>query len=316
MQLEKKFYITNSKKFVANNFSNAGFGAFFKNRNALPNLPLQSNFKPLLSSPVPQTGQKVYFRPQDLQKRPISQAQYPVETKNQSGFVGTGLSAPPAPARRVSARNLFNNNADEETGNPSVADISEKVETTANKIYLWANMPEETPTESNVASLKPKTSDLFTTTGSGEKKINPNEENKKFDETLTSSFLDNLSDTSNTPTTDNKNKENDKQSGLNEAIIVTKPSSSSDSNNNQLKPSGNVNKNVKICLNRQNSIDPALERPPGRLTYYDSDTNTISEGIMITSNLIKRSNSEYLHKKAKSIFLKKDNYLVEPNLFI
>lgn len=306
MQLEKKFYIANSKKFVANNFSNAGFGAFFKNRTALPNLPLQSNFRPLLSSPVSQTGQKVYFRPQDLQKRPASQTQYPVEAKNQSNFVVTGILAPPAPVRRVSARNLLGSNADQEPNCPSVVEVTDKVETMANKLHLWANLPDESPSQSNVASWKPKASDLFTaSSGEKEKKNYPNEENKKFDETITSSFLDNLSDTSNTPNTDNKNKENDRQPGLDEAIIVTKPSSSSESNNNQLKPSG---KNVKICLNHQTSIDPNLERPPGRLNYYDSDTNTISEGIMITSNLIRRSNSEYIHKKPKSIF--KIRYLI------
>lgn len=60
-----------------------------------------------------------------------------------------------------------------------------------------------------------------------------------------------------------------------------------------------ANKNYAQNLNSNNTntLDPTLDRPPGRLNYYDSDTNTFSEGFLATSNLIKRSNSEYLHKK-------------------
>lgn len=269
MQVEKKFYIANSKKFLANNFT------AFKNRTALPNL--QSNFRPLLSSPASQIGQKVYFRPQDLhQSRPASQ--HSVEVKSQPSFVPSGILVPPvpsAPARRVSTKNLFANNG--EAGE------------TAERVRSWSNTPEHPP-ETN---WTPKNPDLFVTSNA--------EKKNKVDETITSSFLENLSDTSNTPTTtdnnnnnNNKNKEVNKPAGLNEAIIVNKLSSQ-DSNEAKVK----VNC-VKPSLNRQNSNDPTLERPPGRLNYYDSDTNTISEGFMITSNLIKRSNSEYLHKKTKS----------------
>lgn len=186
---------------------------------------------------------------------------------------------PSLPARRVSAKNLPTNSAGPEAKSP----VSEKIELPANRIRSWTNTPEESAVQANWKAQ--------------EEKCQVKEE-KKIDETITSSFLDNLSDTSHTtPITDSKNKESDKPAGLNKAIIVIKPSSSSDSNSNQQQM------NVKQGLNRQNSNDPTIDRPPGRLNYYDSDTNTISEGLMITSNLIKRSNSEHLQKKTKCKFL-------------
>lgn len=66
---------------------------------------------------------------------------------------------------------------------------------------------------------------------------------------------------------------------------------------NNLK-SNNLNHQAKV-LNQITNItntDPTLDRPPGRLNYYDSDTNTFSEGLL-ASNLLKRSNSEYLQKR-------------------
>lgn len=99
------------------------------------------------------------------------------------------------------------------------------------------------------------------------------------------------------------------QSGLNDARLGLKSSSNttdSNSNNNNLNSKLNSNSNINSNLNgnsskkmSQNStnIDPTLERPPGRLNNYDSDTNTISEGFIQASNLKRSNHHDVLNRR-------------------
>ncbi|CAF0914556.1 unnamed protein product [Brachionus calyciflorus] len=328
----------------------SGFNSFLKSRTALPNLPLQSTFKSLLSTPVNQNGQnaqKVYFRPQDLQNRP-SQNGSDKSTSSPLSTHSNGLLIPPAPtppARRISAKNLYQTTSPDldeikttsivqpviqRTPSPKIEKIN--TEFTQNKMRSWASQDERVKSpEKNMTTWKSTivnneiTPTTTTTTQSPKPKENTTQENKfnfsiqapssnnvqselnKIDETITGSFLETISDSSITQTTEmNKKKDSIRLNGLNDARIkLSSDSTSTNNNNNQFKNSNlksNFRRNLNMKLNRQvsSSSNNDFERPPGRLNNYDSDTNTISEGIMITSNLIKRSNSEYLHKKPKS----------------
>ena len=91
------------------------------------------------------------------------------------------------------------------------------------------------------------------------------------------------------------------QSGLNDARIGLKSSSNttdSNSNNNNNKLSSNLNENSskKMSQNPTNN-DPTMDRPPGRLNNYDSDTNTISEGFKQASNLKRSTHHDILNRR-------------------
>ena len=126
--------------------------------------------------------------------------------------------------------------------------------------------------------------------GNSNNKHNPKKNDEENNDTSVSfsserslSSIENLS-------SNNKNNENiDKlgkiYSGLNDARIVFKPSSSSDTNSNPNNQKQIEQQNLqKIIDNRRKaqSVDPTLDRPPCRLNYYDSDTNTFSEGLFST----------------------------------
>ena len=63
-------------------------------------------------------------------------------------------------------------------------------------------------------------------------------------------------------------------------------------NTNKIK---SRNSTENLLLTNNNDNDKLIERPPGRLTYYDSESNTFSEGLLMNGLLNSRKN--FLNKK-------------------
>lgn len=87
--------------------------------------------------------------------------------------------------------------------------------------------------------------------------------------------------------------------------LINRPKSSMNHNSNAhynfrsssvTTDSTTVNNNHFSSSKNASSTGNHSERPPGRLNYYDSDTNTLSEGLASVNN-IRRSNSENLRKR-------------------